>query len=70
VEKIGPWDKKRLAYPPKDTVRLTFLVSDGLYFGQAPSEVFFNDPMAGPVLKSAFQLMVYLMDQSQQEKED
>lgn len=65
VEQIGPWDKKRLPYPPKGTVRLTFLVTDGLYFGQAPANAFFNDPMAGPVLNAASQLMVYLMDQAQ-----
>ncbi len=64
VEKIGPWDKKRLPYPPKGTVRLSFLVSDGLYFGQGPAEIFFKDPLAGPVLNAATQLMVYLMEQT------
>lgn len=65
VAQIGPWDKKRLPYPPKGMVRLTFLVTDGLYFGQAPANVFFNDAMAGPVLNVASQLMVYLMEKAQ-----
>ncbi len=62
VNKIGPWDKPRLEPPRKGMVRLSFLVSGQLYFGQAPMDVFFKDPMAGPVLDSATQLMVYLTE--------
>lgn len=68
VEKIGPWDKKRLPFPPAGTVRLSFLVTDGLYFGQAPANMFFNDAMAGPVLNAASRFMVYLMDQAKAEQ--
>lgn len=60
VNRIGPWDKPRLAPPGKDTVRLTFLVSGQLFFGQGPMNVFFSDPMAGPVLDAATKVMVYL----------
>jgi hypothetical protein len=32
VNRIGPWDKARLPPPPKGNVRMSFVVSDGLYF--------------------------------------
>ncbi|MBL7775828.1 MAG: hypothetical protein JNK89_07475, partial [Saprospiraceae bacterium] len=64
VNQIGPWDKGRLAPPATGTVRLSFLVSGQLFFGQGPMDVFFRDPMAGPVLNSATQLMVFLTNYS------
>ena len=62
VNQIGPWDQPRLAPPASGMVRLSFLVSGQLYFGQRPMDVFFKDPMAGPVLHSASQLMSYLIE--------
>jgi hypothetical protein len=53
VEKIGPWDKPRLPPPKKGNARLSFLVSDGLYFGEAPFAVSQRDAWAGPVLAKA-----------------
>ncbi|HEV2653155.1 MAG TPA: hypothetical protein VGU69_17970 [Rhizomicrobium sp.] len=58
VSRIGPWDKPRLPPPPKGSVRLSFLVSDGLYFGQGPFEQFSRDAMAGPVIQHAGELLV------------
>ena len=63
VNRIGPWDGERLAPPEKGMVRLSFLVSGQLFFGQGPMEVFFKDPMAGPVLHAAQQLMQFLTTQ-------
>jgi hypothetical protein len=57
---IGPWDKARRPKPGKGMVRLTLLVSDGLYFGEGPMALFFNDALAGAVLASAAALMKYL----------
>lgn len=58
VKKIGPWDKhERLAPPALDLARVTFLISDGLYFGQAPMNVLFHDPLSGPALNVATLLM-------------
>lgn len=57
VNKIGPWDKKRLPPPKAGNVRITFLVSDGLYFGEGPFAVLQQDTMAGPVLSKATQLL-------------
>lgn len=64
VNQIGPWDKSRRPHPTKGNVRITFLVSDGLYFGEGPMDVLFNDPMARPALTSATQLMQYLTEKS------
>jgi hypothetical protein len=57
VDQIGPWDKQRLPPPKAGNVRLTFLVSDGLYFGEGAFDLLQRDPMAGPVLAKASQLL-------------
>ena len=57
VNQIGPWDKQRLPPPKEGNVRLTFLVSDGLYFGEGPFGDLQQDAMAGPVLAKATQLL-------------
>ena len=62
VNQIGPWDKPRRPHPAKGNVRITFLVSDGLYFGEAPMNVLFNDPLASPALRTAAELMKYLTE--------
>ena len=64
VNQIGPWDKGRKPFPSKDMVRLTFLVSDGFYFGEGPFEDFQNDPMGGPVINSATELIAYLVQET------
>jgi hypothetical protein len=61
---IGVWDKPRRTAPTKGNARITFLVSDGLYFGEGPVDILFNDPMAGPALTSATYLMKYLTEKS------
>jgi hypothetical protein len=57
VDKIGAWEKPRLPPPRTGNVRLTFLVSDGLYFGEGPFNVLQQDGMAGPVLSKASNLL-------------
>lgn len=66
VKLIGPWDQPRKPHPAKGNVRLSFLLSDGLYFGEGPINVLFNDPMASAPLNSATLLMQYLMQQTKQ----
>jgi hypothetical protein len=66
VNQIGAWDKPRRPAPTKGNVRITFLVSDGLYFGEGPIDILFNDPMASPALTTATQLMQYLTEKSLQ----
>ena len=57
VNAIGPWDKERLPPPRSGNVRITFLVSDGLYFGEGPFQALQRDAMGGPVLAKAAQLL-------------
>ena len=64
VNQIGAWDKPRRPAPTKGNVRITFLVSDGLYFGEGPIDILFSDPMASPALTTATYLMKYLTEKS------
>lgn len=57
VARIGPWDKPRLAPPPQGDVRLTFLVSDGLYFGEGPMTAMQSEGMAGPMIRQATEIL-------------
>ena len=64
VNRIGRWEGERLSFPIKENVRLSFLMSDGLYFGEGPFETLYADPMGGPVITSAIHLMTYLTQQA------
>jgi len=61
ISRIGPWDGPRRPYPAKGVVRISFLVTDGLYFGEGPINVLFSDALAAPALSSATALMQYLV---------
>jgi hypothetical protein len=65
INHIGPWEGPRKSPPEKGMVRLNFLVSDGLYFGEGPFEILQADPMGGPVIAAAVQLMSYLIRESE-----
>jgi hypothetical protein len=56
VDRIGPWYEVRLPPPTEGNVRLSFLVSDGLYFGEGPFELMQREPMAGPIIQEATEL--------------
>jgi hypothetical protein len=60
VNQIGAWDKPRRPNPTKGNVRITFLVSGEIYFGEGPMNILFSDPMASSALTSATELMQYL----------
>ena len=62
VDQIGPWEKPRLPPPVAGNVRITFLVSDGLYFGEGPFGALQADAMAGPVLSHAAGLLRKVVD--------
>ena len=66
VNQIGPWDKPRKPHPTRGNTRITFLVSDELYFGEAPTSVLFSDQLASPALTAATQLMQYVTEKSLQ----
>mgnify|MGYP000340728537 CR=1 FL=1 len=57
VARIGPWDKPRLPPPVAGNVRLSFIVSDGLYFGEGPYQALAQDGLAGPLLQHATALL-------------
>lgn len=47
---IGPWSGVRRAAPPAGHLRLNFLLTDGLYFGEGERSVMQHDGLAGPVV--------------------
>lgn len=65
ARQIGPWLEARRPCPTAGMVRLTFLMSDGLYFGEGPFETLQADPLGGPVIAAATQLLVFLTEHGQ-----
>jgi hypothetical protein len=61
VNTMGPWEEKRLPPPTKGNVRMTFLVSDGLYLGQGPFALMEKEPLAAPVIQNAGGLLQIVM---------
>jgi len=64
VDRIGVWDKPRRPHPTKGVVRITFLVSDGICFGEGPIDVLFNDALANPALLSGTELLRYFTEKT------
>ena len=64
ISAIGPWDKPRLPAPAAGNIRMTFLVSDGLYFGEGPMNIMQKEPMAAPLIAAATELLVAIVNQS------
>ena len=64
IERIGPWDKPRLPPPKPGNARLSFLVSDGLYFGEGPRGAISKDQVGGPVLNTATELLLAIVNAS------
>ncbi|MES3021121.1 MAG: hypothetical protein V4857_05995 [Pseudomonadota bacterium] len=60
VAQIGPWSKARQPPPVRGNIRLSFLVSDGLYFGEGPMAAMQREPMAGPIIRHATELLSVL----------
>jgi hypothetical protein len=66
VNQIGPWDQPRKPHPFPGITRISFLVSDGLYFGEGPTDVLFNDAMAGKALATSTSILQYVTEKSLQ----
>ncbi len=62
VDAIGPWEEPRLPAPSDGNVRMSFVVSDGLYFGEGPYDDLMRDHMATPVMRAAGNLLVAVVD--------
>ncbi len=69
VDRIGPWDGERLPPPKNGNARMTFLVTDGLYFGEGPQDALAKDGLAGPIMQDAALLMNYLINTSLNQSE-
>lgn len=57
VSRIGPWNEARREPPRAGRVRLTFLVSDGLYFGEGLLSAMQQERLAAPVIQRATELL-------------
>lgn len=57
VQQIGATDQPRRPAPTGSNVRLTFLVSDGLFFGEGPMAAMQRDPLGGPVIQGGVELL-------------
>lgn len=62
VNQLGPWDKPRLARPNTGSIRMSFLVSDGLYFGQGDLNVMQKDALGGPIIAASLELLNAIVD--------
>ena len=62
VNRYGPWDQPRRPPPTGDLVRMSFLASDGLYFGEGRYADLIKDRFALPVIKASTELLVMVID--------
>lgn len=61
---LGPWEKERLAKPKGDVIRISFLVSDGLYFGNSSIKTIGNDQMASAIFGKGAEVMKALLSET------
>jgi hypothetical protein len=64
VNCYGPWNKPRRPPPTGDISRMTFLVSDGLYFGEGRVSDLLNDRFAAPVVKATSLLLPVMVEEA------
>jgi hypothetical protein len=64
VNRYGPWDKPRRPAPTGALTRMSFLVSDGLYFGEGRYGELMRDRFAAPVMKAASELLPILVEEA------
>lgn len=64
ITAIGPWENARLPAPKLGNIRLTFLVSDGLYFGEGPMAAMQQESLAAPLISAATKLLMKLVDKT------
>lgn len=62
IDQIGTWEEKRKQHPVQGNTRITFLASDGLYFGEAATNVLFGNKLASPALMTATRLLQYVTE--------
>ena len=57
IQQIGATDQPRRPPSTGTNARLTFLVSDGLYFGEGPMAALQRDTLGGPVIAEGVELL-------------
>ena len=68
VDQLGPWEQPRRPPPAQPNVRLNFVVSDGLYFGEGPFDFMQQDSRAGPLIHEASQLLTYIVEKAEEHR--
>ena len=64
VDEIGIGSIPRRPNPKKGYARITFLTSEGVCFGEGPTDALFTDPVASTALTKSTELMQYLTQKS------
>jgi hypothetical protein len=67
ANRIGPWKGERPPIP-RDHARVSLLTPSGIHFGQAPRDLLFRDPMAGPLLNAAAKLLKVLVEMATKDR--
>jgi hypothetical protein len=70
VDGLEPSRDERLPPPPNGNVRLSFLVSDGLYYGEGGIAVMQADALAGPLFAEASALLAGIVELAQEAETD
>ncbi len=65
VNEIGLWESSRPQPPPHGQARINMLTPSGLHFGQAALEMLSEDPLSGPLIAAATQLMKRLITKTE-----
>jgi len=68
VDELTPIEDIRSPPPQAGNVRITSVVSDGLYVGEANLEALTRDPLGGPVLRATSDLMNAVLEYSKANK--
>jgi hypothetical protein len=68
VEELSPIADVRSPPPQAGNVRITSVVSDGLYVGEANLEALTRDPLGGPILRAASELMNAVLEYAKTNK--
>lgn len=62
VDELSPLEDLRSPPPKTPNVRVTSIVSDGLYVGEANLEELTRDPLGGPILRATSDLLAAVVD--------
>jgi len=61
---LEPWEKERLPRPRGDVFRISFLVSDGLYFGNSSIQEIGNDQVVSTIFRNGVEVMKVLVNET------